>query len=101
MVVKERVGSGRGETEIVTVVGEGVSQGVGVEAGIARNMMVGTTERDMLGVVQVLEGMEMELRMVSQRRKRRRKKRRKGRMTALTTQIQRLQKQTSYEHHWA
>ena len=51
MVVRERVGSGREERRIVTVEGEGVTQGVEVEVGITGNMMAGTTERDMLGVV--------------------------------------------------
>lgn len=47
MDMKETVGSGRGEIEIGTEEGEEVIQGVGVE--IAK-IMVGTTERDMLGV---------------------------------------------------
>lgn len=51
MVVRERVGSGRGEREIVIVEDEGATQGVEVGVGIARNMMVETTERGVLGAV--------------------------------------------------
>lgn len=73
---KGKVGSGRDETEIVIVVGEGAIQGAEVGVKIGR---MGSTERDTPVAALVLEeGMERRIERSRRRRKKRRRKRKLG-----------------------
>lgn len=96
---KGRGKAGRGRGETGTVAGGGAIQGAEVGARIVRIARVETTARGMLAAAPVLEGVETCQRMEPlEKSQGRRKKRRRRRMMALTTQIQRLQKQTGCGH---